>query len=91
MKLNEIVFIDSFPSLDLHGFDQDYAALKINEFIKDNYIMGNINVVIVHGIGGGTIKKTTQETLMKNKLVVDYKMFPGNVGCTIVEIMKKKM
>ena len=91
MKLNDIVFIDSLPSIDLHGFDAEYAKIKINEFIKDNYIMGNENIVIVHGIGGGTIKKATLETLSKNKLVIDYKIFSGNVGCTIVEIMKKKM
>ena len=58
MRLNEIVFIDSLPSLDLHGYDSDYAKIKINEFIKDNYIMGNENIVIVHGIGTGVIKRT---------------------------------
>ena len=36
MKLDEIIFIDSLPSLDLHGFDSDYARIKINEFINDN-------------------------------------------------------
>lgn len=89
MKLNEIIFIDSLPSLDLHGFDSDYAKIKINEFINDNYIMGNINIVIVHGIGSGIIKNTVHSTLRKNKHVVDFKIFAGNVGCTIVEISHK--
>ena len=89
MKLNEIVFIDSLPSIDLHGFDSEYAKIKINEFIHDNYIMGNTNVVIVHGIGSGIIRKTTNDTLSKNKLVLDYKIYSGNVGCTIVEIRNK--
>lgn len=89
MKLNEILFIDSLPSIDLHGFDSDYARIKINEFIHDNYIMGNQNIVIVHGIGSGMIRKTTNETLSKNKLVLDFKIYPGNVGCTIVEIKNK--
>lgn len=86
MKLNEIIFIDSLPTLDLHGFDMDYARIKINEFINDNYVMGNYNVVIIHGIGSGVIRRTTHETLRKNKRVLDYKIFIGNVGCTIVEI-----
>lgn len=88
MSLDEIIFIDSLPSLDLHGFDSDYARIKINEFINDNRKMGNYNVVIVHGIGSGTIKKVTHDTLRKNKYVEDFKIFIGNVGCTIVEIKK---
>lgn len=90
MSLDEIIFIDSLPSLDLHGFDSDYARIKINEFINDNRKMGNYNVVIVHGIGSGTIKKVTHDTLRKNKYVKDFKIFIGNVGCTIVEIKNEK-
>ena len=70
MKLNEIIFIDSLPTLDLHGFDADYARIKINEFINDNYKMKNYNVVIVHGIGSGIIRRVTQDTLKKNKYVL---------------------
>ncbi len=90
MSLDEIIFIDSLSSLDLHGFDSDYARIKINEFINDNRKMGNYNVVIVHGIGSGTIKKVTHDTLRKNKYVEDFKIFIGNVGCTIVEIKNEK-
>lgn len=89
MKLNEIIFIDSLPTLDLHGYDSDYARIKIKEFINDNYVMGNKNVVIVHGIGSGIIRRITHEELRVNKKVIDYKIFVGNVGCTIVEIMSK--
>ena len=45
MKLSDIFFIDQFPSLDLHGYDRDYARIKINEFIQDNVIMKNEFVV----------------------------------------------
>ena len=67
MKLNEIIFIDSLPTLDLHGFDRDYAVVKIKEFINDNYIMGNTNIVFIHGIGGGIIRKTVNDVLKRNK------------------------
>lgn len=89
MNLDEIIFINSLPTLDLHGFDSDYARIKINEFINDNKKMGNYNIVIVHGIGSGIIRRTTHDTLKKNKDVVDFKIFAGNVGCTIVELSKK--
>lgn len=77
------------PQLDLHGYDRDYARIAINEFIEDNYKMKNKTVVIIHGIGTGIIRKTTQETLKRNKLVEDYKLDNFNVGSTIVTIKKK--
>lgn len=80
---------NNVPQLDLHGCDRDYARILINEFITDNYKMGNNLVVIVHGIGTGVIRKTTQETLKNNKLVEDYKLNNFNIGSTIVTIKKK--
>lgn len=89
MKLSDIIFIDQFPSLDLHGYDRDYARIKINEFIQDNVTMKNEFVVIVHGVGSGVLKKETSETLKRNKNVIEYQIFKGNIGCTIVKIQRK--
>ena len=36
MTLNDVVFIDNLPSLDLHGFDRVTAHMMINDFIKEN-------------------------------------------------------
>ena len=35
MTLNDVVFIDNLPSLDLHGFDRVTAHMMINDFIKE--------------------------------------------------------
>ena len=35
------IFIDSLPSLDLHGETRDSARVLIKEFINDNYILRN--------------------------------------------------
>ena len=78
----------NLPSLDLHGIDRDYARILINDFINDNYKIKNLKVVIIHGIGTGIIRKTTQETLKKNKLVEDYKIDNFNPGMTVVTIKK---
>ena len=40
MTINEVIFIDSLPKLDLHGYDRDSARVAINDFIKDNQKMG---------------------------------------------------
>lgn len=89
MKLSEVLFIDSFPSMDLHGLDRDYARIKINEFIEDNYTMGNEFIVFVHGVGSGILRSETADTLKKNKKVIEYQIFRNNIGCTVVKIAKK--
>ena len=79
----------NLESLDLHGIDRDYAKILINDFINDNYNIKNTKVIIIHGIGMGIIRKTTQETLKKNKLVETYKIDNFNPGITVVSIRKK--
>lgn len=84
--LNSIIFIDNLPTLDLHGFDSASARVAIDDFIHDNKIMKNAFLVIIHGVGSGIIRKTTNETLRKNKLVLDFRLYMYNNGCTIVQI-----
>ncbi len=84
-----IMLYSNLPTLDLHGYDRDYARIQINDFINDNYKIKNRRVIIIHGNGSGVLKKTTQETLRRNKLVEDYKIDNFNDGQTIVNIRKK--
>ncbi|MDD2181119.1 MAG: Smr/MutS family protein [Bacilli bacterium] len=86
MDLNNVIYIDSFPKLDLHGLDRDCARLYINDFINDNLKLKNEIVVIVHGIGRGILKETTHSYLTNNKNIIDFKTFYYNSGCTIVKI-----
>lgn len=86
MNLNEVIFVDNLPSIDLHGYDQAYANIKINEFIKDNIIMKNEIIAIIHGIGSGKIREQTHRTLKTNRNVLDFKLFYNNVGTTIVKL-----
>ena len=85
-SLEDVIFIDNLPTIDLHGYDKDYARIKINEFIKDNKKMGNNIVVIIHGRGTGVIKNLTFETLKNNKSVLDYKVYYNNTGMTLALI-----
>ena len=97
MNINEVVFTDSLPKIDLHGFDRDSARVlhgfdrdsarvAINDFINDNIKMGNQIITIIHGVGSGIIRKTTAETLSKNKNVEEFKTDYFNQGCTIVKL-----
>lgn len=80
---------NNFPQIDLHGYDRDYARIRINEFINDNYLQKKQTVIIIHGIGTGILRKTTHETLRKNKLVSCFKLDNFNSGATIVELKKR--
>ena len=89
MKLSDVIFINTFPTLDLHGYDRDTARVKILEFINDNITMGNEYITIVHGVGSGILRKETSEVLKHSKKVIEHQVFRGNAGCTIAHLIKK--
>ena len=86
LHLNDLIFIDNLPSIDLHGENSDTARVMINDFINDNYKQKKHLFCIVHGVGSGILRRTTNETLRKNKKVIDFKTYYYNQGCTVVEI-----
>ena len=81
-----ITLYSNLPSLDLHGFDRDYARIKINEFVYDKYRMKKKKIVIIHGNGAGILKKTCQQTLKNNRYVEKYKINNFNSGETLVDL-----
>lgn len=85
-NLNSVIFVDCYPKLDLHGFDRETARVAIHDFIRDQVKLRQEIVVIVHGIGSGILRTTTNEVLRQNKFVLDYKSFYYNNGCTIVQL-----
>ena len=86
MNINDIIFIENLPKLDLHGFTKDIANVYINDFINDNIKLKNEFIVIIHGIGSGALRTQTKETLTKNKNVLEFKTYYYNQGCTIVKL-----
>jgi DNA mismatch repair protein MutS2 len=80
------LFYDHLPTLDLHGFDRDYARIQIEEFIEDQYKCKKKEIVIIHGNGTGVLRKTTQEVLKRNKYVKEYKIHNYNTGMTIITL-----
>ena len=86
MTINEVVFVDNLPKLDLHGFDRDSARVAINDFIRDNKKMGNEVILIVHGIGVGIVREVCINTLSHNKDVLEFKSVYNNRGCMLAQI-----
>ena len=80
----------NIPSIDLHGFDRDYAKIRIKDFVMDNYKLKKEKVAIIHGIGTGILRKATTEVLKHNKYVDSYKIDNFNSGMTIVTLKRHK-
>lgn len=86
MSLNNVMFIDRYPKLDLHGETVETARVLIHDFIRDNIKLKHEIVVIVHGVGSGAIRQATWDVLKRHKKVLDYKTYYYNNGCTVVEL-----
>lgn len=80
------IFLDRYPSIDLHGFDRDSARVAVNDFVEENLVMKNECIVIIHGIGTGIVRKEVHEALRINKNVLEYKTDNFNSGCTVVKL-----
>ena len=86
LELNNVIFTEGLPKLDLHGYNRETARIMVTDFINDNIKMKNEIINIVHGHGSGIIKETVHRTLSKNKYVIEYNTFYNNDGCTILKI-----
>lgn len=86
MSLNDVIFIENLPKLDIHGLDRDTAKMRIRQFIEESIAAGHKNCVIVHGLGTGILRKVTHDELAISKEVNDYKIWFFNAGCTVIEL-----
>ena len=80
------IFLNRYPSIDLHGYDRNSARMMVNDFVAENIFLKQEMVVIIHGIGTGIVKKEVHETLRINKNVIEYKTDNFNSGCTVVKL-----
>ena len=79
------IYTENLPKLDLHGEDRVNAIIKLDEFINENLILRNKNIVVIHGIGTGILKNTVHDYLKKDQRVKEYKLSINN-GQTIISL-----
>lgn len=75
------------PRLDLHGEIVAMVKVLVDEFIKDNMLMDEKLVVIVHGKSTNVITDEVHRVLNLNKNVKKYYKNNWNLGETIVELI----
>ncbi len=78
--------LNNLPSIDLHGEYVESALILTKEFINDNIILKNEEIVIVHGIGEDILRKSIHDYLKNEKKVKEFKRDFFNPGMTIVKL-----
>ena len=81
------MILSSYPTIDLHGCDRDYAVYLVKDFINDNYKLQKHTIVIIHGIGNGILKNAVHKYLKNNHLVKEFHVDVINTGCTVINKM----
>ena len=76
----------NLPQIDLHGMDREYAAFLVKDFITDAIVQKEEEIVIIHGIGSGILRKAIHTYLKTDRRVEAYKLDFMNPGCTIVKL-----
>ena len=79
-------FINTLPSLDVHGYTSDMVLLPVNEFINENLKLRKEKLVIIHGIGQKILSKTIHHHLKNDKRVKNIYFYGSNFGLTIIEL-----
>ena len=75
------------PKLDLHGEIVSMVEVLVNDFIKENILLKNKSVLIIHGKSTNILTKEVHKVLKNNKNVFDFYLDNWNLGQTIVILM----
>ncbi|MGH7410119.1 MAG: endonuclease MutS2, partial [Candidatus Methylomirabilis sp.] len=80
---------ETAAELNLIGCDAEEAARRLDRYVGDAFLAGLPTVRIVHGKGGGVLRRTVAELLQGHPLVVSVRLadyHDGGIGATIVEL-----
>lgn len=64
--------------VDLRGMNLEEAMMELDKYIDDACIAGHEDIVIIHGVGTGVLKKGIGEMLKKHKSIKSHR--PGEYG-----------
>ena len=79
-----MILYEKMPKLDLHGEIVSLVEVLVNDFIKENILLKNKSVLIIHGKSTNILTKEVHKVLKNNKNVIDFYLDNWNLGQTIV-------
>ena len=83
-----MILYEKMPKLDLHGEIVSMVEVLVNDFIKENILLKNKSVLIIHGKSTNILTKEVHKVLKNNKNVLEYKICYFNDGMTLVKLRK---
>lgn len=87
MKIDNPFYIN-LPIIDLHGESQETAIYRLESFVKEQNIIGNTKILVIHGIGQRILQKTIRNYINKHPLYF-FELDLYNDGITIMNITPK--
>lgn len=72
--------IKATTRLDLHGYTREEALELLENFLNHAIMARFSEVLVVHGMGNGILKKTVEQFLDNCKLIRGYVQAPPNMG-----------
>ncbi|HOZ54061.1 MAG TPA: Smr/MutS family protein [Bacilli bacterium] len=88
-KIYNDPFLTLYKILDLHGETRDSVKLLLNNFINESLLLKQKNIIVIHGIGRGILRREVHNLLKVNNKVIEYKLSNDNLGITIVKLGNK--
>lgn len=76
--------LSKIPTLDLHGEISKMVYPLVNVFIKDNMLINQKIIKVVHGTSSNILKDELKIVLNENKEVLKHHLNKDNLGETIV-------
>ena len=62
------------------------AKIEVEDFINDSVKLKHKQILIIHGVGEGILRREIYKLLSKNKYVESFNINGINVGATIVNL-----
>ena len=75
--------------LDVRGQSLDDAIMEVDQYLSDVVLAGFAQVMIIHGVGTGVLRKGVQDYLRSHRHVKSYRAGrygEGDLGVTVVEM-----
>ena len=79
-----MILYEKMPKLDLHAEIVSMVEVLVNDLIKENILLKNKSVLIIHGKSTNILTKEVHKVLKNNKNVFDFYLDNWNLGQTIV-------
>ncbi len=80
---------EASSELNLIGCDAEEAARRLDRYVGDAFLAGLPTLRVIHGKGGGILRRTVAELLQNHPLVSSFRLADyreGGIGVTIIEL-----